>query len=125
MNGCGRLPQTQREFASGMSIELPLYGQEKNNTCALACLRMVLAAFGTEVAEAAIEAHAQMKERGTVIDELERLARQFHLVAEIQDATVEELRVTRGMIAANSRARRGASPDGPPDASSGSARWWR
>lgn len=53
---------------------------------------MVLAAFGTEVAEATIEAQAQMQERGTLIDELERVARQFHLVAEIQDTTVEELR---------------------------------
>ena len=31
-----------------MNIELPLYRQEKPNTCALACLRMVLAAFGRE-----------------------------------------------------------------------------
>ena len=75
-----------------MNIELPLYGQEKPNTCALACLRMVLAAFGVEIAEAAIEAEAQMQERGTLIDEVERLARHFHLVAEIQDTTVEELR---------------------------------
>jgi hypothetical protein len=75
-----------------MNIDLPLYGQEKPNTCALACLRMVLAAFGAEVAEATIESHAQLQERGTFIDELERLARRFQLVAEIQDTTVEELR---------------------------------
>jgi hypothetical protein len=61
---------------------------------------MVLAAFGTVVAEAAIEAYAQMQERGTIIDELERLARQFHLVAEIQDTSVEELReiLARGKL---------------------------
>jgi hypothetical protein len=53
---------------------------------------MVLAAFGTDVAEASIEAYAQMQERGTAIEELERLARHFHLVAEIADTTVEELR---------------------------------
>ena len=75
-----------------MSIELPLYGQEKRNTCALACLRMVLAAVGTRVAEATLEAQPQLQERGTSIDELERLARQFHLVAEIQGTTVEQLR---------------------------------
>lgn len=75
-----------------MSIELPLYGQEKANSCALACLRMVLAAFGSEVAESALEAQARMQERGTTIDELERLARQFQLAAEIHDTTVEELR---------------------------------
>ncbi len=53
---------------------------------------MVLAAFGTKVAEAAIEAQAQVQVQGTVIDELQRLARHFHLVAEIQDTTVEKLR---------------------------------
>src|SRR6266705_330327 len=83
---------TPNENGCGMNIVLPLYGQEKPNTCALACLRMVLAAFGTEVAEATIEAQAQLQERGTLIDELERLAQQFPLVAEIQDTTVEELR---------------------------------
>jgi hypothetical protein len=74
-----------------MNTELPLYAQQKPNTCALACLRMVLAAFGTSVTEAAIESQARMQARGTVIDELERLARQFNLVAEIQDITVEQL----------------------------------
>src|SRR5207244_12781496 len=81
------------EFANGMSIELPLYGQEKPNTCALACLRMVLAAFGTDIAESTIEAQARMQRRGTAIDELQRLARRFHLSAELQDTTVEELRL--------------------------------
>jgi hypothetical protein len=42
--------------------------------------------------EAAIEAHAHLQERGTAIDERQRLARQFRLEAEIQDTTVEELR---------------------------------
>jgi hypothetical protein len=74
-----------------MSFELPLYKQEKDNTCALACLRMVLAAFGTEVSEAAIEAQAAMAEKGTSIIELERLARWFGLVANIQEATIEDL----------------------------------
>jgi ABC-type bacteriocin/lantibiotic exporter with double-glycine peptidase domain len=74
-----------------MNTELPLYGQGKPNTCALACLRMVLAAFGTQVREATLEAQAQLEERGTGIDELERLARQFHLFAEIKETTVEQL----------------------------------
>src|SRR5258708_6842515 len=75
-----------------MSIELPLYAQEKRNTCALACLRMVLAAFGTDVEERALEAEAKLERRGTLIDELERLARQFNLAAEIQETTVGDLR---------------------------------
>jgi hypothetical protein len=75
-----------------MSIELPLFKQAKDNTCALACLRMVLAAFGTAVEEAAIEAEAVMEEQGLLITELEPLARRFGLTAEIQEATVEDLR---------------------------------
>jgi ABC-type bacteriocin/lantibiotic exporter with double-glycine peptidase domain len=74
-----------------MIIELPLYRQEKDNTCALACLRMVLAAFGTKVEEHELENRARLEEKGTLIDELNRLAREFHLKAEIQDTTVEEL----------------------------------
>lgn len=75
-----------------MSIELPLYIQEKRNTCALACLRMVLAAYGRNVEESELEAQARMEVNGTPIDELERLARQFRLEAEIEETTVAELR---------------------------------
>ena len=53
---------------------------------------MVLAAYGTNVEERVLEDQARLEPRGTVIDELERLARQFHLVAEIQETTVEDLR---------------------------------
>jgi hypothetical protein len=74
-----------------MSTELPLFRQEKRNTCALACLRMVLAVCGTDVEEATLEAQASMEPGGTDIGELERLARQFGLVAEIQERTVEQL----------------------------------
>jgi hypothetical protein len=75
-----------------MSTELPLYRQEKGETCALACLRMVLAAFGMHVAERDLEAEARMVEGGTAIEELERIARQFGLAADIQERTVEQLR---------------------------------
>jgi hypothetical protein len=54
---------------------------------------MVLAAFGTQVAEAFLEADARMVEGGTPIEELERLARLFGLRAHVQQATVEQLRV--------------------------------
>ena len=73
-----------------MSISLPIHLQEKDNTCALACLRMVLSAFGTLVEESTIEAEAQMEE-GTEISELERLARQFGLIADIEEVSVEQL----------------------------------
>jgi hypothetical protein len=75
-----------------MSTEIPHYRQEKDNTCALACLRVVLAAYGTQVQEGELEARARMEPKGTRIDELERLARQFLLVAETQETTVEGLR---------------------------------
>jgi hypothetical protein len=38
-----------------MTFKLPLYRQAKDNTCALACLRMVLAASGTHVEESVLE----------------------------------------------------------------------
>jgi hypothetical protein len=44
-----------------MTIELPHYLQEKDNTCALACLRMVLAACDTHVQESGLEAQARME----------------------------------------------------------------
>ena len=75
-----------------MSTELPFYGQEKRITCGLACLRMVLAACGVHVQENELEAQASMEPTGIPIEELERLARQYQLVAEIQETTVEELR---------------------------------
>jgi ABC-type bacteriocin/lantibiotic exporter with double-glycine peptidase domain len=60
-----------------LRIELPHYRQEKDNTCALACLRMVLAAYGRQVPESDLEAQAGMEPKGTRIDELERQTRQF------------------------------------------------
>jgi hypothetical protein len=52
---------------------------------------MVLAAFGIHVAEDALQAQARMEEGGTPIEELARLGRQYGLVAEIQEATTDEL----------------------------------
>lgn len=75
-----------------MSIEIPHYAQEKPNTCALACLRMVLAAYGTHVPESELEAQARMVPKGTPIEEVEQLAGRSGLVAEIQHVTVEGLR---------------------------------
>ncbi len=75
-----------------MSTGLPLYRQEKKNTCALACLRMVLAFYGTDVEEGMLESQVHLEPDGTEIGELEHLARQFGLVADIREATVEHLR---------------------------------
>jgi hypothetical protein len=73
-----------------MNIELPLRAQEKPNTCALACLRMILAAFGMEVSESELRAQANLEKRGTSIVELKRLAGQYHLEAGIEEVPVED-----------------------------------
>jgi len=52
---------------------------------------MVLAAYGTDVAESVLEGQTRMEPGGTEIGELERLARQYGLVANIQVATVDVL----------------------------------
>lgn len=75
-----------------MSFKLPLYLQEKRNTCALACLRMVLAAFGTNIEERELEGQARIDEEGTPIEELERLAQLFGLDARIEETTVAEMK---------------------------------
>jgi hypothetical protein len=53
---------------------------------------MVLAAFGTPIAESSIEAEAHTEEHGIPIEELERLAGQHGLEVAIQETTVEDLR---------------------------------
>jgi hypothetical protein len=53
---------------------------------------MVLAAYGTDVRESTLESLAQLEPGGIEISELERLARQFRLVADIHEATVDQLR---------------------------------
>jgi predicted double-glycine peptidase len=75
-----------------MNIQIPLYAQQKPNSCALACLRMVLGSFGTYVEEPELEAEAHLEKRGASLDELERLARQFGLVAQVRETSIEDLR---------------------------------
>lgn len=52
---------------------------------------MVLAAFGTDVEEADLEARVHLEEEGTPIEEVERLARHYGLSASIPSATIEDL----------------------------------
>src|SRR5262249_47163694 len=91
MTAPDRSPTIRGACENGMTIELPHYTQERHNTCALACLRMVLAAFGKHMQEGEIAAQARMEVKGTPIDVLVRLARHFGLGATIQDTTVEGL----------------------------------
>jgi ABC-type bacteriocin/lantibiotic exporter with double-glycine peptidase domain len=75
-----------------MARILPLLKQEREDSCALACLRMVLAARGTVRTEAELEQLVRREEGGTEIQELERLARMFGLVATVQEATARRIR---------------------------------
>ena len=61
-------------------------------SCALACLRMVLAGRGTVVTEADLQQRVRMEEGGTDIEELGRLAQSFRLVAAVQEATAQQIR---------------------------------
>jgi hypothetical protein len=54
---------------------------------------MVLAAFGMQIEERIIAAEARLEDRGTPIEEVERLARRFGLVADIQEPTIDEIRM--------------------------------
>ena len=69
-----------------MARTLPLLKQEREDTCAIACLRMVLAARGTMVTERDLVPRTQMVEGGVEIQELERLARTLGLVATAREA---------------------------------------
>ena len=55
-------------------------------------MRMVLAGRGTVVTEAELEQRVRREEGGTDIEELERLARSFGLVATCQEAIAQQIR---------------------------------
>jgi ABC-type bacteriocin/lantibiotic exporter with double-glycine peptidase domain len=75
-----------------MTRSLPLLKQEHEDSCALACLRMILAGRGTVVTEAELEQRVRQEKGGTDIEELERLAQSFGLVATCQEATPPQIR---------------------------------
>ncbi len=62
---------------------------------------MVLAAFGSDVDESTLVDQAHLDPQGTRIDELARLARQFGLVACVQEVPIEQLResIAEGKLA--------------------------
>ncbi len=71
---------------------LPLLKQEREDTCAIACLRMVLIARGTRLTERDRVRRTRMVDGGVEIQELERLARSLGLVATAREATVQQIR---------------------------------
>ncbi len=66
--------------------------RKSDNTCALACLRMILAAFGTDVEESTLEDQANIGSPGHRDRRTGALARRFGLDAHVREATVEQLR---------------------------------
>jgi ABC-type bacteriocin/lantibiotic exporter with double-glycine peptidase domain len=75
-----------------MNSSPPLLIQERPDTCALACLRIVLAAFGVVVDEATLVRQAVMEPGGTAITEVARLAMSYGLEASVQVVEMEQLR---------------------------------
>jgi hypothetical protein len=53
---------------------------------------MVLTAFGSDIEESTLEGQTNMEPQSTEIGELARLARQFGLVASVQEVPVDRLR---------------------------------
>lgn len=74
-----------------MARQLPLLKQEREDTCAIACLRMVLAGRGTTVAERDLVRRASIVEGGVEIQELERLAHRFGLISTARQATAQQI----------------------------------
>ena len=68
-----------------MAIKLPFFPQERYDTCALACLRMILAHYDIVISEDDLVHRADMDEGGVDIEELAQLAQDFGLQAEIRN----------------------------------------
>ncbi len=71
-----------------MPSKPPIIAQERGDTCAIACLRMLLAYYGRTITEPELVQAAAMEHGGLDIEELERLAVQFGLRADIRELGV-------------------------------------
>jgi ABC-type bacteriocin/lantibiotic exporter with double-glycine peptidase domain len=74
----------------------PFFAQEGTYTCAIACLRMVLAQHNISVTEEELGHAARFEGYGIQIEEVVRLAHQFGLRAEIQGL---DLAAVSGLLA--------------------------
>ena len=74
-----------------MTSKPPFFPQERYDTCALACLRMILAHHGTEVTEAELVRATEMEEGGVDIEELARVAGRHGLRAEVRELPEDAL----------------------------------
>ena len=74
-----------------MASKPPFFPQERYDTCALACLRMILAHHAVKVSEEELVRSAAMDEGGVDIEELARLARRFDVPAEVRPILLDEI----------------------------------
>ena len=68
-----------------MRVKPPLILQERLDTCAIACMRMLLAFHGRILSERQLLRFAAMEEGGVDIEELARLGRNLGLDTVIQE----------------------------------------
>ena len=73
------------------STKPPFIGQERSDTCMLACLRMLLAHRGTDVTEAALLRETSEEQGGLNPEQLAQLAQRHGLRAEARQLTWMEL----------------------------------
>lgn len=69
----------------------PFIAQERADTCAIACLRMILAHQGSDISESELIQATDLQEGGLTPDELARLARQVGLRSKEQRLDPSEL----------------------------------
>ena len=74
-----------------MQSKLPFRRQEHPYSCAVACLRMLLARHGIDVGEAKLREQCRTGETGTLARNLVACAHDYGFEAEIQYLTIEEL----------------------------------
>ena len=74
-----------------MILRPPFCAQERYDTCAVACLRMILGYHGIQMSEAELLRVTDMEEGGVDIEELARVARRFGLRAEIRSLSEDAL----------------------------------
>lgn len=67
-----------------MRSKPPFFEQERDNTCALACLRMILADRGVRVSEDELVGQTAVQLEGVAFEDLARLARRYQLRASIE-----------------------------------------
>ena len=69
-----------------MKSKPPFIGQESPETCALACLRMLLAHHGRDVTESELRRVTDLSEHGTHIEELLCVAKLFGVRSHIEES---------------------------------------